>query len=74
VALPIANNTMGNGAIAVGGGDDFCMLHKEPEYSLPFKVEGYFDLHQCELSDDAEDECTRAWGRAAFEHQLNEMG
>ena len=35
--------------MAVGGGDDFYILHKEPQYPLPFKVEGYFDLVGCEL-------------------------
>ena len=50
--IPLANNVGGIGAIAVGGGDDFYELHKEPEYSLPFKVEGYFDLVGCELIDE----------------------
>jgi len=36
-------------AWAVGGGDDFYMLHKEPKYSLPFKVCGYFNLVGCTL-------------------------
>ena len=49
--LPIANNTMGVGAIPVGGGQDFHMLDKAPHYSLPFKVWGYFDLRGCELVD-----------------------
>jgi hypothetical protein len=45
---------MGNGARAVGGGDDFYMLAKEPEYSLPFEVWGYFDLVGCELVDGSD--------------------
>jgi hypothetical protein len=49
--LPIGNNTMGVGAIAVGGGDDFYMLHKEPEYDLPFKAEGYYNLVGRDLID-----------------------
>jgi hypothetical protein len=51
--LPIANNMMGIGAAAVGGGDDFYMLDKTPNYSLPFKVLGYFDLRGCELADQS---------------------
>jgi len=42
--LPVDNNVMGYGAIPVGGMQDFYMLSKEAEYSLPFKVYGYFDL------------------------------
>jgi hypothetical protein len=49
--LPIANNTMGAGAIPVGGPQDFYRLDKAPNYSLPFKVWGYFDLRGCELAD-----------------------
>jgi hypothetical protein len=49
--LPIANNRMGVGAAAVGGGDDFYRLDKGPNYSLAFKVWGYFNLVGCELAD-----------------------
>lgn len=49
--LPIPNDLMGVGSTAVGGGDDFYCLHKEPSYSLPFKVLGYFDLVDCKLAD-----------------------
>lgn len=49
--LPIANNTMGLGAIPVGGGHDEYLLHKESNYSLPFKVIGHFDLRGCLLID-----------------------
>jgi hypothetical protein len=35
---------MGVGAIPVGGGTDFYMFCKEPEYNLDFKVYGYFDV------------------------------
>jgi hypothetical protein len=49
--LPIANNRLGVGATAVGGGNDFYMLDKSPNYSLPFKVWGYFSLVGCELAD-----------------------
>jgi hypothetical protein len=53
--LPLANNVVGIGAIVVGGGDDFYLLHREPEYSLPFKVEGYFNLVGCELVDEPDE-------------------
>jgi hypothetical protein len=52
--LPVANNMMGYGARAVGGGDDFYMLDKEPEYSLPFKAWAYFNLVGCELIDGSD--------------------
>jgi hypothetical protein len=44
VRLPIPHIIMGLGAIAVGGGCDFYMLHKEQGYSLPFKAEAYYGL------------------------------
>jgi hypothetical protein len=44
VMLPIAGNVANYGAFPTGAGIDFYMLHREPEYSLPFKVSGYFDL------------------------------
>jgi hypothetical protein len=52
--LPIPNNTMGCGAIPVGDGNDFHMLDRNPEYSLPFKVWGYFDLRGCTLIDNGD--------------------
>ena len=52
--LPIPMNTMGYRAIPVGGGPDNYMLWKEPGYALRFKVEGYFDLRQCERIDGRE--------------------
>jgi hypothetical protein len=59
--LPYPNNLMGVGAIAVGGGDDFYQLCDEPEYSLPFKVWGYFDLVGCELLDGSDVNHQRLW-------------
>jgi hypothetical protein len=59
--LPIPNNMMGNGARAVGGGDDFYMLHQKPEYLLPFKVEGYFNLVGRELVDGSDVYHRRLW-------------
>jgi hypothetical protein len=52
VRLPIPNNTMGTGAIPVGGGQDFLEIYRRREYSLPFKVAGYFDLRGCERLDE----------------------
>jgi hypothetical protein len=49
--LPIPNNSISPDAIGVGGGDDFYQLDKTPNYSLPFKVWGYYDLVGCELAD-----------------------
>jgi len=45
---------MGFGARAVGGGDDFYRLSEEPEYSLPFKVLGYFNLVGYTLIDNSD--------------------
>jgi hypothetical protein len=49
VDLPIPNNLMGVGAIAVDGGDDFYMLDKAEGYPLSFSVWGYFNLVGCQL-------------------------
>ncbi len=46
--LPIAKNVMPCGAMPAGGEADHHMLSEEPEYSLPFKVWGYFDTRHCE--------------------------
>jgi hypothetical protein len=51
VDLPAPNNMGPYRAIAVGGGDSFYRLHKEPNYSLPFKAMGYFNLVGCELAE-----------------------
>jgi hypothetical protein len=52
--LPVENRTVGYGYLAVGGGDDFYMLCEEPEYSLPFKLWGYYDLEGCTLIDNGD--------------------
>lgn len=59
--LPVPQNIMSVGAIAVGGGDDFYQLCDEPEYSLPFKVWGYFNLVGCELIDGSDVYHHRLW-------------
>ncbi|NVM21738.1 MAG: hypothetical protein HWN68_08160 [Desulfobacterales bacterium] len=43
-ASPPTNDGIGYGAIPVGGGTDFYTFCEVPDYSLPFKVWGYFDL------------------------------
>jgi hypothetical protein len=48
-------------AISVGGGDDFYRLSEESEYSLPFKVWGYFNLVGCELLDGSDVYHHRLW-------------
>jgi len=53
VELPIKMNQGAMGALAVGGLTDFYMLHRRPNYDLPFKVEGYFDLRGCEPVGEA---------------------
>ena len=60
VSLPVENYEGSLGAMAVGGSADFYMLDKEPEYSLPFRVWGYFDLIDCELTD----------GSGVYHHRL----
>jgi hypothetical protein len=49
VALPIPENRMGLGAIAVGGATDF--LDMEEDVRLGFRVSGYFDLRAHEPID-----------------------
>jgi hypothetical protein len=54
MTLPVENNMMGFLAHPVGGGDDFYMLSEKPEYSLPFKVWGYYRLEGCTLIDNGD--------------------
>lgn len=41
---PPDNNCLGYGAYPVGGGEGWCDFYKDKDYSLPFKVEGYYDI------------------------------
>jgi len=43
-AKPPKRNYIGDGAVAVGGPTDFLMLDEDPDYSLPFKVWGFYDV------------------------------
>jgi hypothetical protein len=45
---------MGYSCLAVGGSNSFYELCNESEYSLPFKVWGYFDLRGCTLIDNGD--------------------
>jgi len=50
VELPLnADNRMGVGAIPVGGLQGFYMFSEQKNYSLKFKVWGYYDLRQYEF-------------------------
>ena len=44
--LPIPLNAMPFTAIPLGGPQDCLRLHERKTYTLPFKVEGYYDLSQ----------------------------
>ncbi|MBV9966326.1 MAG: hypothetical protein JO008_11595, partial [Alphaproteobacteria bacterium] len=46
--LPTPMNTMALGATPFGGLVDCYMCFREPNYDLPFQVEGHFDLRHCE--------------------------
>jgi hypothetical protein len=59
--LPI--NTMGVGAIPVGGEQDFLMVNQEPDYDLPFTVWDSFDLRLGSASPYSFAEATRRRGR-----------
>src|ERR1700730_5235393 len=63
VHLPIASNSMGLGAIPVGGGNDFYYtLSKEPTYTLPFEAWAYFDLRGCAPADGSSIYDSPCWG------------
>lgn len=49
------NGVMGVGSIPVGGGNDLYRFSKEPGYSLPFEVWGYFDLRDRDQEYDVDD-------------------
>jgi hypothetical protein len=44
VQLPVPNNLMSVGAVAVGGGCDFLMIFERSDYPLPFKAAAYYRL------------------------------
>ena len=66
-SLPLGNGggagaamIAGYDAIAVGGPQDFYMLHKEADWNLPFNVYGYYDLEAHEAAPGCEQERRRA--------------
>jgi hypothetical protein len=54
VPLPVENRTIAYGCLPSGGGNDFYMLWKESEYSLPFEIWGNFRLEGCTLIDNGD--------------------
>jgi hypothetical protein len=40
--------------MGIGRYEGFYELDKDPDYSLPFKAWGYFDLRGCELADGSQ--------------------
>jgi hypothetical protein len=58
--LPISADSMGIGALPVGGGDDFLVVYERPGYPLPFKSLAYYTLVGCERLD----------GSDAYHHRL----
>lgn len=56
VLLPVSDKYCGLSSIPVGGLSDHYMLSREPEYSLPFEVYGYYNVSNCEEIGSAEPE------------------
>ena len=52
---------MGYGAIGSTLSEGYYKLHEDPDYPLPFKVEGWFDLTECELLDGSGVHGERVW-------------
>jgi hypothetical protein len=53
--LPIPNNSaLVFLAVGTGRYEGFYRLEEDPNYSLPFKADGYFDLRDCEPADESE--------------------
>ena len=64
--LPLEGNIMGRGAIPVGGPQDFYMLSREDEWTLPFQVYGYYDLERHEAAAGGEEERASALRSGMF--------
>ena len=52
--LPLSSRLMPLSGIPTGGGPDHYELWRKPEYNLPFKVVGFFDLRGYERIDGNE--------------------
>ena len=58
IELPVMANVSGCRRLAAGSGNDFLALHKGKNYSLPFKVEGYFSVRFAEPTVSGDDRAT----------------
>jgi hypothetical protein len=58
IELPVLPNVSGCRRLAAGSGNDFLSLHKGKNYSLPFKVEGYFSVRCAEPMINGDDRAT----------------
>jgi len=56
VSLPLASKSFPLSGIPVGSSSDWYELHREPEYALPFKVMGFFDVAGYEVIGQSEPE------------------
>jgi hypothetical protein len=51
VEFPRPDNVMSFNEIPVGGENDFLMISESPDYDLPFKVDGHYDVRVCHRAD-----------------------
>jgi hypothetical protein len=58
IELPVMPNVSGCQRLAVGSDGDFLPLHKGKNYSLPFKVAGYFNVRFAEPMLKGDDRAT----------------
>src|SRR5262249_43110592 len=66
VPLPVENIRMGyHGPLGIGRGEGFYVLYEEPNYALPFEVEGYVNLPRHRKADDTIDAHTETNPEAA---------
>jgi hypothetical protein len=64
VSLPLASKSFPLSGIPVGSSSDWYELHREPEYALPFKVMGFFDVAGHEVIGQSEPEQASDLSRA----------
>jgi DNA polymerase III delta prime subunit len=58
IELPVMANVSGCRQLAAGNGNDFLALHKGKNYTLPFRVEGYFSVRFAEPMVNGDDRAT----------------
>jgi hypothetical protein len=51
VQFPQPDNTLSLRAVPIGGGTDFLTIGDSPDYDLPFKSWGYYDVRGCHRAD-----------------------